>query len=1420
MRLNVRFIAALIVCLAILASAIHGLHTLQTYRQAEALLREGRRAKEEGKSGQALSYYSRYVKSRPNDFEALGEFGLLLAEAGVIDQAYLVLGRAIALDPSRDDLKLEQVHLAVALHRYTDAQEQLTTDLLKASPTDPELLVLLSRCQNGLGEYQKAADTLGKAIEANPNALDSFEMLAQLYQFRLDRNDDAIAAIDQMVAKNSENYVAYLCRGRWRLSYSGIAGNDSAVPVGGEEKPKALAEASGLQAAAADAKQALQLAPDAIDALLFAAETAVLAGDTGEARRLANHIREIDDRNPDATVVLINVELVERRQDDALALATAAAKEFPTHVPIRWKLANLLLELEKIDEAEVVIAQLKKLELPVGPLSILQARVLTGREEWLAAVKLLEANRSALNDRPDLASFADYQLGRCYEQLGRIDQQLSSYRRALALNPTSQQYRLAVANTLVAAGNLGEALDECKVLVNQNRVPFAAIVNYVRLLLGSDSKRAIEQAEAAINRIERSQPDLKLLPILRAELLLAKGATTEARELLANSRTSSPGQLEFLSAEVLLAINVQDWDAADALLVEAKNRFGADKRYWLLRARYLVQRYRLNSSAPLQQLAKDLEEVELDDKSDVFAFCAGLAYAIQDYDLCASLGTLAQTAAPSDLNVQLLLLECAFRTRDLDKVKTLLADVERIDGRSATWHYSEAARLALLFEESKNADHAQSALARLSEAQAARPSWGRIPLLAAQVYESLDESERALDKYREAFALGERDPIVLKKTISLLFERQKFAEVDQLVRQLDNQGKGLGADVGQVAAQAAFRLGNVDRALDLARAFAARSSDYQDHVWLAQLSVIAGEPQDAEKELRVASELAPSESQPWIALVGVYMQLKDRQAAESTMAAAKEKLPKEEIALFNAQCFELLRDPDEARREYERAVAESPADVDVRIAAVQFLIRVGDRINAVRDLQQLLTLDLTPSKGAWVRRNLAIALAAGNNATDADKALLLLDENARTGEPATADKLARAMILASRPSRDSRQEALKILNAVPSADRGLEQEFLRCKLMIAEGDRESGRRSLRDLVVSNPDKTQYLTTYISVLLDDQDLPEAELWLRRLVEVAPANDATVFDLRTRYLVGAGRSKDAVALLSKVLDSGEEAKRDSPEAQQTRIWVASQLERLANTAAHSELASDQAPLLLAEANNVYQADSSVSVRVAQAQFMSRQGNYADVAKTLGEIIQEATPAQIAGIASSVIMKTPDSPAAAQIKALVKEATKLHPNSATLVAALADISLMEGDYSAAYKAYSAILSARPDDLHSLNNGALAICLSGDKSDRALELISRAIKAAGTQSAFLDTRGLVHLAAGRNQEAIRDFKQAITEKPSPESRFHLALAYQQAGDIAACRKAFAELEAVSFAELELHPSEKDRFNGLRHMLGTVSAE
>lgn len=1424
MRLNVRFIAVLFVCLAIVAGAIHGLHTFQTYRQADALLREGRRASEEGKFKEALSYYSRYAKSRPDDFTALAEFGMLLAQSGVDDQAYLVLGRAVALDPTRADLKLELAHLAIALHRYTDAQEFLTKDLLKASPSDPQLLELLSRSQIGLGQYQEAANTLAMAIDADPSNLDSYEMLAQVYQVHLDRNADAISAIDQMVAKNSDNYVAYLRRGRWSLANAGIGDSDAAVQTDGQNRSLTLAGASGLRVAQEDAKQALHLAPDAIDALLFAAHTAIVAQKTDEAKRFAEQIRKLEPNNPDATIVLVDVALIERRYDDATDLATAAAKNFPSNIPIRWKLANLLLELEQIEGAEAVIAQLTKLNLPKGPLTILEARALIARKQWLAAVKLLETNRSAFNDRPDLAAFADFQLGSCYEQLGRVDQQLSSYRRALAANPTSQKYRLAVANALVAAGNLGEALDECKVLVNQDRVPFIAIVNYVRLLLGSDSKRAIEQAEAAINRIERSQSDLKLLPILRAELLLAKGSTNEAQDLLAEARKSSPAQLEFLSASVLLATNAKDWDAAEALLTEAKSRFDKDKRYWLLRARYLVQRHRLNASEPLQQLTEELEAAELDDKNDVIGYCAGLAFAIQDYELCERLGAIAQAAAPSDLNVHLLLLECAFRIRDLDKVKSLLAEVERIDGRSATWHYSEAARLALLFEESENAEFAHAALARLSEAQASRPSWGRVPLLAAQVYESLDDSELALDKYREAFALGERDPVVLKKTISLLFDRQKFAEVDQIVRQLDTQGQGLGSDVGQVAAQAAFRLGNVDRALDLARAFAARSSDYQDHVWLAQLSVIAGEPADAEKELRIASELAPSESQPWIALVGVYMQMKDRKSAEATMTAAKGKLPAAEIALFNAQCFELMRDADEARSEYERAVAESPSDIDVRISALQFFIRSGDRERVVSDLQLLLAMELPDAKAAWARRNLAIALAAANTPAGATNALELLDENERLGKTSTADKLARAMILASRPSQKDRKDALQILMAISPLDRGLEHEFLRCKLMIAEGDRESGRRALRDLVVSNPDKNQYLATYISVLLDDQDIPEAEIWLRRLTEVAPADDAIVFDLRTRYLVGAGKSKDAVGMLKKVLNADDADKKDpeqaEAQAQQRRIWVASQLERLANSAAQSKTASDQAPLLLAEANTVFQGDESLSVRVARAQFMSRQGKYADVAETLGEIIEEATPTQIAAIASLVTMKAHDSLAATEVKRLVKQAAKQHPTSGTLIAALADMALMEGDYAAAYSSYNAILSAKPNDLHALNNCALTLCFSGDKSDKGLKLINNAIDLAGPQPALLDTRGLVHLAAGRISEAIRDFSQSLNESPSPETRFHLALAYQQADDLKACQETFSEIDAISFSELDLHPSEKDRFNGLRHMLGTVSAE
>ncbi len=125
-------------------------------------------------------------------------------------------------------------------------------------------------------------------------------------------------------------------------------------------------------------------------------------------------------------------------------------------------------------------------------------------------------------------------------------------------------------------------------------------------------------------------------------------------------------------------------------------------------------------------------------------------------------------------------------------------------------------------------------------------------------------------------------------------------------------------------------------------------------------------------------------------------------------------------------------------------------------------------------------------------------------------------------------------------------------------------------------------------------------------------------------------------------------------------------------------------------------------------------------------------------------------------------------------------------------------------------------------MNNLAWLLALQdgGNKKD-ALEYINRAIDLKnGPLLDFLDTRGIVYLAAGETQLAITDFEKAVAGNPSPPRYFHLAEAYLKANKVAEAKKNWraANIKAADIKQLQksgLHPLEQKTYNKLRSELG-----
>jgi predicted Zn-dependent protease len=243
------------------------------------------------------------------------------------------------------------------------------------------------------------------------------------------------------------------------------------------------------------------------------------------------------------------------------------------------------------------------------------------------------------------------------------------------------------------------------------------------------------------------------------------------------------------------------------------------------------------------------------------------------------------------LSIRLLLFDVALRAKQPKLMGEVLEEVKGITGEGPLWHYGEAVRLTLLSELSPSQELLSQARFHLVKAKTQRPAWVRIPLLFAEVETQSGDLSAAIEQLQEAIiTLGERNPVILSKTVSLLFSQRRFIEADQIVRRLQERQSLVTSDMIRSASEISMRLNDTSRALDLAEQLARESDSAGDKVWLAQVLGVLGRLDEAEQQLRKVIETDSNAPEAWIALVQVLVRANQLEKAEKVVVEAEKAM--------------------------------------------------------------------------------------------------------------------------------------------------------------------------------------------------------------------------------------------------------------------------------------------------------------------------------------------------------------------------------------------------------------------------------------------------------------------------------------------------------------------------------------------------
>lgn len=1346
-RFNGKLFVILVLSAVLLGGGVYFFHEYQSERSAAKLLEQARRFEKQGKVDRSLAYMDRYLTFKPNDNAALIEFGSLIQKSNdsqpgrlaALDAFEKVLRNGRLTEDVENDVHRHMAHICFDLDRFVDARMHART-VLTYHPSESDMERVLGRCDQAEGLFKEAATWYEHAISHDPKTKETYLHLAFLLRRKLDKPKQADEVVERLIAANSQSFEAYLERSIYRKLF-------------------------GLPGAEEDSALAVKLAPKNPATLFLAANFAREKRDWEHARGyLIEGIKQSPyDRRFYQS--LADVERQQNRLKDAEKYLAQGVAELPNDDQLKWEAAALQVQRGDFAKARTALSNLRNRGYRPELLDYLESHMLVAEKQWLKAAKNLERIRPLLSSDTETTFIksVDTMLVQCYEKLGQTDQLYAAYRRMVADNPSADTASLGFAESLESMGNFDRALAQYQQLAPKRpeaKIEIARLLILKNLGLPTAQRRWNEVAQA-LDAASQAVPDSPRVPILRAEALVAQDRFDAAQALLERARDARPDQITIWLALVSILERRGTLDAIPPILDAAVQKLGDSIELRLAQARYLSIRGESKASAQLAKLAERIDKFSADDQGRLFRGLAQAYYRVGDNPGALKLWNQWAKQAPDDLNNRSVTFELALKANDDAAMVAAMEAIQRIEQREEI--YSTLGRhcqATYLIWKAGRGDKSGLTEARnlLREVAARRPEWSRVPLAEAKINELNGDQDGTVREYVRAIDLGERDPEVIRRTLELLFKRNRYADANRIMAKLQDQTVVF-SQLQRYAAEMSLQNRDFDHAVELAqKAVSSNSTDYHDYIWLGQILGVVGRRAEAETSLRRAVELAANEPEPRVALVQFLTATDQKDKAATETREAESRLDRKKHSLALALCHELVGQHDQARELYLAAATSKPNDSLTLRDVASYLVRRGQIREAQPFLQRIIDL---PEKSNddlnWANQTLAVLLAAEGDPQKRAKALEMIGAVSKDSAGAKADVTGdasdrlrtRAQVLAGQKDPALQREAISILEGLVTRDQMPNDRFLLAQLYEAEGQWPKAEESMLASLRTNK-RPVYVAEYIRALIRHNQADKAAPWIAELEKQEPNTQRTV-KLKALVLKALGKANDAIALLKEVAD------RDPVQTQP----VAALLDEIGEDKAAEDLLRKYASL-----------SKGPEAALALAEFLGRHGRVAE-GLDICEKLWKANPSPNVAMASINIVATGE-PDAAQIKRVenwIEAARTRDPNNKIFALSLAKIRYLEKRYRDSETIYRSVLQQDKNDLTALNNIAWMLAHEPGHEKEGLELINRAIDYSGPNPSLLDTRAVIYLAMNQGDQAIADLEASIvTDTNDPSKFFHLA--------------------------------------------------
>jgi putative PEP-CTERM system TPR-repeat lipoprotein len=642
-------------------------------QNANELIASARQHLDQGDRAAAVIELKSALQQSPNLAEARFLLGTALLKGGDPTGAAVELRKAMDL---KFDASKVVPPLANAMALTGNAKQVLELfgqTVLSDAGAEADLKITLARAYGSLGQRESAQQAAESALRAMPDYGP-----AKIFEARLLADsgdvDGALLTLTRQLQSTPQDAEGWQVKGDL-LMYG----------------------KRDLDGALAAYRQAIAVQPNSVAAHSAALTVLLTQNDLEGARKQLEGLQKIQPKHPQTLYFAANVALMDKNVDKAKEIVDQLLRVVSVNPRILQLAGMIEFERRAWAQAESNLGKALQLDPSLDASRRLLASTYLQRAEPAKALSTLQP----LLERPNPPAAVYTLKAQAHLQAGDLAEAEKAFAQAAKINPDDARNRTALAVSQVLRGETSAGLGELRDLAADADSTVADLPLIATLVRKKDLKGAM----AAIDALEKKQPDKPIASNLRARLLAQQGDMVGAEKAFRRALEIQPTFFPAAAALAQLALQDKRMDDAKGIL-DAFLKVAPTNTQALISSAALKAR----SGAPRDEILGMFNRAVQQAPTDPMPRLALINYQLNTQDPQGALGSAQQAAAA--LPDSTAMLDALGRTQaaagDTNQALASFGKLAQMLPKSAAPHL----RIADVQWAAKNPDAAVQALQR------------------------------------------------------------------------------------------------------------------------------------------------------------------------------------------------------------------------------------------------------------------------------------------------------------------------------------------------------------------------------------------------------------------------------------------------------------------------------------------------------------------------------------------------------------------------------------------------------------------------------------------------------------------------------------------------------------------------------------